>query len=78
MPVWRFRSPVDAARALAPSPDATTGIRTALALARFDQASARGVRISQRGVHRYHTVAEAELDRERYALARLRESDVER
>ena len=78
MPVWRFRDLADAARALAPSPDATTGIRTALALARLDQASARGVRISQRGVHRYRTIEEGELDRERYALARLRESDAGR
>lgn len=72
MPIVRYRTLAEAERDLPPSPDPQTGIRTALALARLDEATRRGIRISQRGVHRYRDIAEAEADRERFALAQLR------
>jgi hypothetical protein len=77
MPVTWYRSLEDAARDLPPSADGETGIRTALALARLDEATRRGIRISPRGVQRFRTIAEAEADRERYALERLREAEPE-
>ena len=76
MPVTKFHDLDEAARTLPASPDADTAIRTALALATFDEATRRGVRISQLGVHRYLTIAEAEADRERYALEQLRKAGV--
>jgi hypothetical protein len=74
MPVSKFNDLEAAARALPPSPSAEIGLRTALTLARLDEATRRGIRISQRGVFKYATVAEAEIARERFALARLREA----
>lgn len=73
MPITWYRSHAEAERDLPPSPDPETGIRTALALARLDEATRRGIRLSPRGVQRFATVAEAEQERERFALARLRE-----
>ena len=73
MPIWKFRSAEEAARALPASPDADTGVRTALALSALDGARRLGIRTSQRGVFKYSSVAEAEADREAFALARLRE-----
>jgi hypothetical protein len=78
MPVRWYRSPDDAERDLQPSPDAETGMRTALALARFDEATRRGIRITVPGVQRFATVAEGEANRERVALARLRAADAGR
>lgn len=68
----RYATLAEAERDLPPSPDAETAIRTAVALSRLDEATRRGIRISQRGIHRYRTISEAEADRERYALEQLR------
>jgi hypothetical protein len=76
MPLWKFRSLEEAERHLASlrtTPDAS--LRTALFLGRISEAGRRGIRISQRGIHRYRTIAEAETDRERYALEQLRAAD---
>lgn len=75
MPVTWYRSHEEAERDLAPSLDAETGLRTAIALGRLDEATRRGIRISPRGVQRFLTVSEGELERERFAIARLREAD---
>jgi hypothetical protein len=72
MPVARYKTLEDAEADLPPSPDPETGIRTAIALSRMDEATRRGIRISQRGVHRYREIGEGEADRERYALELLR------
>ncbi len=71
MPVYRYRTLEEAATALPCSPDADTAVRTALTLSRLDEATRRGIRISQRGVFKYRTIEEAEADRYRYALAQL-------
>jgi len=73
MPIWKFRSAEEADLALPASPDADTGIRTAIALSALDAARRLGIRTSQRGVFKYASVAAAEADREAFALARLRE-----
>lgn len=75
MPIERFRTFAEAERRLPPSPDAETGIRTALALARLDEATRRGIRISPFGVQRFPDIATAERERERYAIEQLREAD---
>jgi hypothetical protein len=75
MPVWKFRSLEEADANLPASPAGEVALRTALALSSLDEATRRGVRISQCGLHKYRTVAEGEADRERYALARLRALD---
>lgn len=75
MPVTRYKTLSEAEADLPSSPDAETGIRTALALARLDEATRRGIRISQRGIHRYREFWEGEADRERYALEQLRRAD---
>jgi hypothetical protein len=75
MPIDRFRDLDEAARSLPPSPDSATGVATSLFLARLDLAAARGVRTTPAGVHRYRSFVEGKLDKERRALARLRESD---
>lgn len=75
MPVTWYRTHEEAERDLAPSLDAETGLRTAIALGRLDEATRRGIRISPRGVQRFVTVGEGELERERFAIARLREAD---
>lgn len=72
MPVWRFRSYDEAADALPATPPGEAALRTVLALAQLDEATRREVRISQRGVYKYASVAQGEADRERYALRRLR------
>jgi hypothetical protein len=54
------------------SPDPETGLRTAIALSRMVEATRPGIRISERGVHRYREIWEGEADRERYALEQLR------
>ena len=72
MPVWKFRTFEEADAATSASPPGEVALRTALVLSSLDEAARRGVRISQRGVHKYRTVAEGEADRERYALAQLR------
>lgn len=72
MTIRRYRSLAEAERDLPPSPDASTGVRTTLFLARLDLAAARGIRTSQVGVHRYRTLAEGEDARERFARERVR------
>jgi hypothetical protein len=72
MPVKRYKNLEEAEADLPASPDPETGIRTAIALSRMDEATRRGIRISQRGVHRYREIWEGEADRERYALEQLR------
>lgn len=42
------------------SPDPETDIRPAIAISRMDEATRRGIRISQRGVHRYREIWEGE------------------
>jgi hypothetical protein len=74
MPVSKFYELEAAARALPASPHGEVGLRTALTLSRLDEATRRGIRISQRGVWKYATVAEAEAARERFALLCLREA----
>lgn len=74
MPIARFRTLGEAARKLPPSPDPLTSLRTSLFLAGLTGATGRRIRVSVTGVHRYATVAEAEAERERFALARLREA----
>ncbi len=75
MPVTWYRSHAEADRDLPPSPDPETGIRTAIALGRMDEATRRGIRVSPLGVQRFFDFAEGERVREREALARLREAD---
>jgi len=75
VPVTWYRTHGEAERDLPPSVDAETGLRTAIALGRLDEASRRGIRISPRGVQRFLTLSEGELERERFAIARLREAD---
>lgn len=75
MPVTWYRTHEEAERDLAPSLDAETGLRTAIALGRLDEATRRGIRISPRGVQRFLTVSEGELERERFAIAQLRDAD---
>lgn len=75
MPVTWYRTHEQAERDLPPSNDAETGLRTAIALGRLDEATRRGVRISPRGVHLFLTLPEGERERERFAIARLREAD---
>ncbi len=75
MPVTYYRSHDQADRDLAPSADAETGLRTAIALGRLDEASRRGIRISPVGVQMFVTLPEGEIERERFAIARLREAD---
>lgn len=75
MPVTRYKTFEEAEHDLPTSPDPETGLRTAIALSRMDEATRRGIRISQRGVHRYRDFREGEADRERYALEQLRRLD---
>lgn len=76
MPVTWYRSHEEAERDLPASPDAETGIRTALALGRMDEATRRGIRVSPTGIQRFVDFAEGERECEREALRRLREADV--
>jgi len=48
MPVARYKTLEEDEADLPPSPDPETGIRTAIALSRMDEATRRGIRISQR------------------------------
>jgi len=75
MPVKRYQTLAEAEADLPASPDPETGIRTAIALSRMDEATRRGIRISQRGVHPYREIWEGEADRERYAREQLRRAD---
>lgn len=77
MPVTRYETLEEAEQDLPASPDPETGLRTAIALSRMDEATRRGIRISQRGVHRYREIWEGEADRERYALEQLRRVETE-
>jgi hypothetical protein len=75
VPVTWYRTHEEAEHDLAPSIDAESGLRTAIALGRLDEATRRGIRISPRGVQRFLTLSEGEIERERFAIARLREAD---
>jgi hypothetical protein len=74
MPVTRFKTLEEAERDLPASADPETGLRTAIALSRMDEATRRGIRISQGGVHRYREIWEGEAERERYALEQLQQA----
>jgi hypothetical protein len=74
MPIWKFRSFEEAEAhldRLPTTPESSLG--SALALLALAEGVRRGIRTTQRGLTRYHTVAEAETDRVRFALERLRE-----
>ena len=76
MPLWKFRSFAEAEShldRLPTTPEASLG--SALALLTFAEGARRGIRTTQRGLIRYRSLAEAEADRERYALQRLRAAD---
>lgn len=75
MPVTWYRTHREAERDLPASPDAETGIRTAVALNRLDEATRRGIRVSPVGVQCFRDFDEGERVREREALARLRAAD---
>lgn len=75
MPITRYKTLEEAERDLPASPDPETGLRTAIALSRMDEATRRGIRISQRGIHRYREIWDGEAERERYALEQLRRGD---
>ena len=73
MPLWKFRTFEEAEAHLERLPrDPTTALRTALALLALSEGARRGVRTSLPGLRRYRTIAEAEADRERFALEQLR------
>lgn len=76
MPLWKFHSPNEAERhldRLPRSPESSLG--SALALLQLAEGTRRGIRTAQRGVLCYRTIAEAEAERERFALDRLRAAD---
>jgi hypothetical protein len=78
MPLWKFRSHEEAEAHLDRLPwTPESSLGTALALLELAEGVRRGVRTTQRGITRYRTVAEAETDRERFALEALRRHDRE-
>jgi hypothetical protein len=73
MPLWRFRTFEEAERHLDRLPTTPqASLDSALALLTLAEGVRRGIRTTQRGLACYHTIAEGEADRERYALERLR------
>ena len=75
MPLWKFRTFEEAERHLDHLPwTAESSLGSALALLALAEGVRRGVRTTQRGLTRYRTVAEAEADRQRFALEALRRS----
>ena len=76
MPIWKFRTLEEAEAHLDRLPwTPESSLGSALALLGLAEGVRRGVRTTQRGVTRYRTIAEAETDRERFALAALRRLD---
>ena len=79
MPLWKFRT-LEEAEAhldrLPTSPESSLG--TALALLGLAEGARLGIRTAQRGLLRYRTVAEAEVERERFALDQLRDAQRQR
>jgi hypothetical protein len=73
MPLWKFRSFEEAEShldGLPFTPESSLG--SALALLALAEGARLGIRTTQRGLTRYRTVAEAEAERERFALEALR------
>ena len=78
MPLWKFRSFAEAEAhldRLVRTPESSLG--SALALLVLAEGTRRGIRTAQRGLIGYRTIAEAENDRERFALQQLRAADGE-
>jgi len=76
MPLWKFRTLEEAEAHLDRLPwTPESSLGSSLALLALAEGIRRGVRTTQRGLTRYRTVAEAEADRERFALEALRRSD---
>ena len=78
MPLWKFRSVAEAEGhldRLSRSPESSLG--SALALLQIAEGTRRRIRTAQRGLVCYRTIAEAEAERERFALERLRDADAE-
>jgi hypothetical protein len=74
MPLWKFRTFAEAEAhmdRLAVTPE--VALATSLALLALGEGARRGIRTTERGLVCYRTLAEAEDERERFALARLRE-----
>lgn len=77
MPLWKFRSFAAADAHLARRPTTPeASLETALALLALAEGIRRGVRTTEPGLRGYRSLAEAEAARERYALDRLRQSDL--
>ncbi len=78
MPLWKFRSFEEAERHLDSMPTTPeSSLGSALALLTLAEGVRRGIRTTQRGLTRYRTIAEAEADRQRFALERLRATEAE-
>ena len=76
MPIWKFRTFEEAETHLDRLPwTPESSLGSALALLDLAEGARRGIRTTQRGLVFYRTVAEAETDRERFALEALRELD---
>lgn len=75
MPVKRYKTLKEAEANAPPSLGSETSTRTAIALSQMDEATRRGIRVSQRGLDRWSEIWEGEADRERYALEQLRRAD---
>ena len=76
MPLWKFRSFEEAEAHLDRLPwTPESSLRSALALLELAEGVRLGVRTTRRGLVRYRTIAEAEEDRERFALEALRRLD---
>ena len=76
MPLWKFRTLEEAEAHLDHLPwTPESSLGSALALLALAEGVRRGVRTTRHGLTRYRTVAEAEADRERFALEALRRSD---
>lgn len=76
MPLWKFRTLEEAERhldRLPRTPESSLG--SALALLALAEGVRRGIRTTQQGITRYPTLAEAEADRERFAIEALRRHD---
>lgn len=76
MPIWKFRTFEEAEAHLDHLPwTPESSLGSSLALLALAEGIRRGVRTTQCGITRYRTLAEAEADRERFALETLRRSD---
>jgi hypothetical protein len=78
MPLWKFRTFEEAERHLDRRPTTPeSSLGTALFLLTLSEASRRGIRTAQPGLICYHTIEEAEADRERYAREQLQRAGPE-